>query len=45
MKRSYELGNLIYRKPKGIGLRYDSWIVYPSYAYLIKRVNSKRPKK
>ena len=45
MIRSYELGNLIYRKPKSIRLGYDDWIVYSSYAYLIKRVNSRRPKK
>lgn len=44
MKRTYEDGNLIYRKPKSIRLGYDDWIVYASYAYLIRRVNSRRPK-
>lgn len=44
MIRSYELGNLIYRKPKWRIAYYD-WIVYSSYAYLIKKVNSRRPKR
>jgi hypothetical protein len=43
MKRTYEDGNLIYRKHKGIRLGYDDWIVYTSYADLIKKVNNRRP--
>lgn len=45
MKRTYEAGNLIYRKPTKWRLGYDDWIVYTSYAHLIRQVNNKRKKK
>ena len=35
---------VIWRKPKW-RMHYSDWIAYPSYAYLIKKVNNRRPKK